>query len=130
MYIYVLAIWSLYGILTHSLSIFIYIPLSIILTLSIFDAYNMIHFLTSSIFAILSLLSNSYIDLYTMYTVHYKDNYISESNEKNPMEYPEFLEPIPNITVAVGREAKIPCLVRNLGPYKVCTILRKKMHFS
>jgi hypothetical protein len=32
---------------------------------------------------------------------------------------PEILEAIPNITVAVGRDARIPCKVRNLGTYRV-----------
>ena len=32
---------------------------------------------------------------------------------------PEIPEPLPNVTVAVGREATLPCVVRNLGDYKV-----------
>ena len=32
---------------------------------------------------------------------------------------PEFLSPVPNTTVAVGRDAVIPCVVRNLHDYKV-----------
>ncbi|XP_015795503.1 lachesin-like [Tetranychus urticae] len=31
---------------------------------------------------------------------------------------PRFLAPIPNLTVAVGRDAQLTCLVSSLGPYK------------
>lgn len=32
---------------------------------------------------------------------------------------PEFLGPVPNATVAVGRDAVLPCVVKNLQDYKV-----------
>ncbi|KAH1023302.1 hypothetical protein HUJ04_012535 [Dendroctonus ponderosae] len=32
---------------------------------------------------------------------------------------PEFVEPIPNVTVALGRDASLPCVVKNLGTYKI-----------
>lgn len=32
---------------------------------------------------------------------------------------PKFGEPIPNVTVAVGRDASLPCVVENLGSHKV-----------
>lgn len=32
---------------------------------------------------------------------------------------PKFAEPIPNITVALGRDVSLPCVVENLGTYKV-----------
>lgn len=32
---------------------------------------------------------------------------------------PKFVEPIPNVTVPVGRDASLPCVVENLGTYKV-----------
>ncbi|XP_063236715.1 lachesin-like isoform X2 [Bacillus rossius redtenbacheri] len=35
---------------------------------------------------------------------------------------PHFLEPIPNVTVALGREAYLSCVVDNLGDYKVAWI--------
>ncbi|KAH1029767.1 hypothetical protein HUJ05_002942 [Dendroctonus ponderosae] len=35
---------------------------------------------------------------------------------------PEFVEPIPNVTVALGRDASLPCVVKNLGTYKVAWI--------
>ncbi|XP_026482522.1 lachesin-like [Ctenocephalides felis] len=35
---------------------------------------------------------------------------------------PRFTEPIPNVTVAVGRDANLPCVVENLGAYKVAWI--------
>lgn len=34
-------------------------------------------------------------------------------------EPPRFAEPIPNVTVALGRDASLPCVVNNLGTYKV-----------
>uniref|UniRef100_A0A6P7F3C1 Lachesin-like n=1 Tax=Diabrotica virgifera virgifera TaxID=50390 RepID=A0A6P7F3C1_DIAVI len=35
---------------------------------------------------------------------------------------PRFAEPIPNVTVALGRDASLPCVVENLGTYKVAWI--------
>uniref|UniRef100_A0A8D8VHE0 Lachesin n=2 Tax=Cacopsylla melanoneura TaxID=428564 RepID=A0A8D8VHE0_9HEMI len=35
---------------------------------------------------------------------------------------PKFAEPIPNVTVALGRDAALPCVVENLGEYKVAWI--------
>ncbi|XP_057650864.1 lachesin [Diorhabda carinulata] len=35
---------------------------------------------------------------------------------------PRFAEPIPNVTVALGRDASLPCIVENLGTYKVAWI--------
>ncbi|GJQ68193.1 hypothetical protein Trydic_g10747 [Trypoxylus dichotomus] len=35
---------------------------------------------------------------------------------------PRFAEPIPNVTVALGRDASLPCVVENLGSYKVAWI--------
>lgn len=32
---------------------------------------------------------------------------------------PRFAHPIGNVTVAVGRDASLPCAVENLGPFKV-----------
>ncbi|XP_066584682.1 lachesin-like isoform X1 [Prorops nasuta] len=34
-------------------------------------------------------------------------------------EPPRFAEPIPNVTVALGRDVSLPCVVENLGEYKV-----------
>ncbi|XP_034935382.1 lachesin-like isoform X2 [Chelonus insularis] len=34
-------------------------------------------------------------------------------------EGPMFAEPIPNVTVAIGRDANLPCVINNLGSYKV-----------
>ncbi len=36
-----------------------------------------------------------------------------------PAASPEFLSAVPNITVAVGRSAVIPCVVKNLRDFKV-----------
>lgn len=41
---------------------------------------------------------------------------VSTDGEKNG---PKFDEPIPNVTVTVGRDASLPCVVSNLGSYKV-----------
>ncbi|KAL1492325.1 hypothetical protein ABEB36_010586 [Hypothenemus hampei] len=35
---------------------------------------------------------------------------------------PRFVEPIPNVTVALGRDVSLPCVVENLGTYKVAWI--------
>lgn len=45
----------------------------------------------------------------------------SSANQPNAIytDEPEFIEPIPNVTVAMGRDARIPCYVRNLGTYQV-----------
>ena len=32
---------------------------------------------------------------------------------------PQFLSSVPNVTVAVGRDAVLPCVVKNLMDYKV-----------
>lgn len=32
---------------------------------------------------------------------------------------PEFAEPVPNVTAIVGRTVKLPCVVNNLGQYRV-----------
>jgi hypothetical protein len=37
-------------------------------------------------------------------------------------EEPFFPEPIPNVTVTVGRDATLPCVVENLGHYRVSDI--------
>jgi neurotrimin len=36
-----------------------------------------------------------------------------------PTEEPEFVDQIPNVTVALGRDAKLPCIVNNLETYRV-----------
>lgn len=41
-------------------------------------------------------------------------------------ENPKFSEPITNVTVAVGREAILVCLVEDLGAYKV----RRMLHIA
>ncbi|XP_046746079.1 lachesin-like isoform X1 [Diprion similis] len=35
---------------------------------------------------------------------------------------PRFAEPIPNVTVALGRDANLPCIVENLGQHRVAWI--------
>lgn len=41
---------------------------------------------------------------------------------ETPKPKPEFLESVPNVTVAVGRDASLPCVVKNLQDYKVAFI--------
>lgn len=41
------------------------------------------------------------------------------SNEAEP----EFSEAIPNITIPVGRDIQLPCIVDNLGSYRVSSVL-------
>jgi hypothetical protein len=36
-----------------------------------------------------------------------------------PTEEPEFVDQIPNVTIALGRDAKLPCIVNNLETYRV-----------
>ncbi|KAI5710545.1 hypothetical protein M8J75_009571 [Diaphorina citri] len=38
---------------------------------------------------------------------------------------PKFAEPIPNVTVALGRDAALPCVVENLGEYKIRAAVTK-----
>ncbi|XP_049542155.1 lachesin isoform X2 [Anopheles darlingi] len=38
------------------------------------------------------------------------------------MDEPRFAQPIPNVTVAVGRDANLPCVVEHLGHFKVAWI--------
>ncbi|XP_076352741.1 lachesin-like [Tachypleus tridentatus] len=35
---------------------------------------------------------------------------------------PEFAEPIPNVTVSIGRDVKLACVVENLGTYRIAWI--------
>eukprot|EP00095_Tigriopus_kingsejongensis_P012321 maker-scaffold1540_size36711-snap-gene-0.4 protein:Tk12321 transcript:maker-scaffold1540_size36711-snap-gene-0.4-mRNA-1 annotation:"lachesin isoform x2" len=42
--------------------------------------------------------------------------------DKSKNTHPEFLGPIPNVTVAVGRDAVLACVVKNLQDYKVAFI--------
>lgn len=39
------------------------------------------------------------------------------------MDEPRFAQPIPNVTVAVGRDANLPCVVEHLGAYKVNIVM-------
>ncbi|CAG2115353.1 unnamed protein product, partial [Medioppia subpectinata] len=36
-----------------------------------------------------------------------------------PIEEPDFVGHVPNVTAAIGRDAKIPCIVNNLDTYRV-----------
>ena len=51
----------------------------------------------------------------------------SSSGDQTPnaiyTDEPEFIEPIQNVTVALGRDARIPCYVRNLGTYQVIFVV-------
>ena len=55
-------------------------------------------------------------------------NQVKRGNEfksKSALKKPEIPEPLPNITVAVGREATLPCVVKNLQDYKVSWLMQK-----
>ncbi|XP_049270125.1 lachesin [Rhipicephalus sanguineus] len=41
------------------------------------------------------------------------------SSSKDHDVLPEFAEPVPNVTAIVGRSVKLPCVVNNLGHYRV-----------
>ncbi|XP_075721214.1 lachesin-like [Rhipicephalus microplus] len=41
------------------------------------------------------------------------------STSKDHDALPEFAEPVPNVTAIVGRSVKLPCVVNNLGHYRV-----------
>ncbi|GFV08170.1 hypothetical protein TNCV_4787151 [Trichonephila clavipes] len=47
--------------------------------------------------------------------------YLATSPQEPPME-PEFAEPIPNVTVSAGREVSLPCVVDNLGTFRMETV--------
>ncbi|XP_046416837.1 lachesin isoform X1 [Neodiprion pinetum] len=40
----------------------------------------------------------------------------------NEVQFPRFAEPIPNVTVTIGRDALLPCVVDNLRNYKVAWV--------
>ncbi|XP_022251319.1 zwei Ig domain protein zig-8-like [Limulus polyphemus] len=44
------------------------------------------------------------------------------SGSKEPEVEPDFTEPIPNVTVSVGRDVKLACVVENLGSYRIAWI--------
>uniref|UniRef100_A0ABD2X3S6 Ig-like domain-containing protein n=1 Tax=Trichogramma kaykai TaxID=54128 RepID=A0ABD2X3S6_9HYME len=53
-----------------------------------------------------------------MYIFSYKySKYFNTLSDK-----PMFAEPIPNVTVALGRDVNLPCVIENLGTYKVVWI--------
>lgn len=41
------------------------------------------------------------------------------SEEDGNTRLPEFVGQVPNVTVQVGREARLPCIIRNLATYRV-----------
>lgn len=51
----------------------------------------------------------------------------AESHSIAEEDEPEIVELIPNVTVPVGREARIPCKVRGLGTYRVSMHLRLRI---
>uniref|UniRef100_A0A8W7P9J6 Uncharacterized protein n=1 Tax=Anopheles coluzzii TaxID=1518534 RepID=A0A8W7P9J6_ANOCL len=42
--------------------------------------------------------------------------------------FPRFAEPIPNITVTIGRDALLACVVDNLKGYKLSTCINADKH--
>ncbi|XP_065206757.1 lachesin-like isoform X2 [Planococcus citri] len=59
---------------------------------------------------------NFLLDLSYIYLI------ISQATTDGEENGPKFVEPIPNVTVTVGRDASLPCVVNNLGTYKVLWI--------
>ncbi|CAG4970704.1 unnamed protein product [Parnassius apollo] len=47
------------------------------------------------------------------------NNFVSSSNDSI---YPRFVEPVPNVTVTVGRDALLACVVEDLKSYKVAWV--------
>lgn len=55
--------------------------------------------------------------------VKFRDNYPSDNNinvKYSVSESPRFISPIVNVTVPVGREAVLECMVDNLSTFRVC----------
>ncbi|XP_076341809.1 lachesin-like [Tachypleus tridentatus] len=46
----------------------------------------------------------------------------NSSGSKEAEVEPDFTEPIPNVTVSVGRDVKLACVVENLGSYRIAWI--------
>ena len=40
-------------------------------------------------------------------------------SEEDETRLPEFVGDVPNVTVQIGREARLPCVIRNLASYRV-----------
>ena len=40
-------------------------------------------------------------------------------NDEDETSLPEFVGQVPNITVQIGRDARLPCIIRNLASYQV-----------
>ena len=51
--------------------------------------------------------------------VNNKDDVNSTNNGGQESSLPEFVGHIPNVTVQVGREARLACIIRNLSSYSV-----------
>ncbi|XP_022240439.1 lachesin-like [Limulus polyphemus] len=47
---------------------------------------------------------------------------VRPSGSKDAELEPEFAEPIPNVTVSIGRDVKLACVVENLGSYRIAWI--------
>ncbi|XP_022248698.1 lachesin-like isoform X1 [Limulus polyphemus] len=60
----------------------------------------------------------SYLNIVTCYLLLIFGTVVQEHIGDVILE-PEFTEPIPNVTVAIGHDAAIPCVVENLGFYRV-----------
>lgn len=50
----------------------------------------------------------------------------------NILPKPSFAEPIPNVTVSAGRDVSLPCVIENLGNYRVSDVSNSilKLHLS
>lgn len=54
-----------------------------------------------------------------MITIHNLFSFVCSSWPVIATDSPEFMEPVQNVSVALGREAILQCLVKNIGDYQV-----------
>ncbi|XP_076332487.1 lachesin-like [Tachypleus tridentatus] len=57
----------------------------------------------------------------SVYIIEVESNKVIDNKEQTDV-LPAFAEPIPNVTVALGREAHVPCVVNNLETYRAAWI--------
>ncbi|VVC43062.1 Immunoglobulin subtype,Immunoglobulin-like domain,Immunoglobulin-like fold,Immunoglobulin subtype [Cinara cedri] len=63
------------------------------------------------------------LKFYLIHVIH-----VCHKKQVLSMLVPEFAEPIPNVTIPVGRPVSLPCVVRNLGSFQVAWLhIERKM---
>ncbi|CAA9997716.1 unnamed protein product [Nesidiocoris tenuis] len=69
------------------------------------------------------LAAGAFLEFFTFLLLQWKHGRsVTKCTRSAITEGPKFAEPIPNVTVALGRDASLPCVVENLGNYKVAWI--------